>query len=397
MNILLTNCWLRSSYATLRSLTKLGHNVFISDTSRLGMCQFSKYKSAFDLYRSHYLSEINFVNDIVDICKKRDIDVIIPSHDETEILAKYEKLFSNSQKVFFPRFESSVLLNNKKLAYEIAQSTGIPVPKVFSYSDIEELRRNVADFKDDDFVVKLLKGNSSKGVFHCKSENKVIETVEDLILQYDLEPARFPQVELAVKGVGVGHSVFYWHGKKIIGFTHKRLREKIETGGTSVLREAIDLPCVETAADKILEELNWHGFAMVEFKYCLQRDTFWFIEVNPRLWGSLPLAIAAGADFPKIAVNQFQNEEYGKQLDCSYEIKNGWIGRWLLGDFMLVAKHFSTLKFSKALKLLLATKFDSLDDFHLDDPFAFIGQFLRYTYNSLRFRSLNPIETGMIR
>jgi protein-tyrosine-phosphatase len=40
------------------------------------------------------------------------------------------------------------------------------------------------------------------------------------------------------------------------------------------------------------------GVAMFEFRHHLATGAFILLEVNARFWGSLPLAIAAGADFP---------------------------------------------------------------------------------------------------
>ena len=37
---------------------------------------------------------------------------------------------------------------------------------------------------------------------------------------------------------------------------------------------------------------------MVEFKWDQATDTFALLEINGRFWGSLPLALAAGVDFP---------------------------------------------------------------------------------------------------
>ena len=51
------------------------------------------------------------------------------------------------------------------------------------------------------------------------------------------------------------------------------------------------------AAQRMLDALEWHGVAMVEFKR--RRDgSFALMEINPRLWGSLALSVAAGVDFP---------------------------------------------------------------------------------------------------
>jgi biotin carboxylase len=49
---------------------------------------------------------------------------------------------------------------------------------------------------------------------------------------------------------------------------------------------------------KLLKALNWYGVAMVEFKMDPRDGKLKFLEINPRFWGSLPLAIASGVDFP---------------------------------------------------------------------------------------------------
>ena len=58
---------------------------------------------------------------------------------------------------------------------------------------------------------------------------------------------------------------------------------------------------------KLLKKLNWYGVAMVEFKADIRDNIPKLMEVNPRFWGSLPLAIYSGVDFPwllaKMAIN----------------------------------------------------------------------------------------------
>jgi predicted ATP-grasp superfamily ATP-dependent carboligase len=52
------------------------------------------------------------------------------------------------------------------------------------------------------------------------------------------------------------------------------------------------------AACRLMRALRYTGVAMVEFRWDPQDDRWIFIEINARLWGSLPLAVASGADFP---------------------------------------------------------------------------------------------------
>jgi predicted ATP-grasp superfamily ATP-dependent carboligase len=49
----------------------------------------------------------------------------------------------------------------------------------------------------------------------------------------------------------------------------------------------------------VLDELQWHGQAMVEFKQERSSGAFKLIEINPKFWGSLELSLSAGMNFPE--------------------------------------------------------------------------------------------------
>jgi predicted ATP-grasp superfamily ATP-dependent carboligase len=49
---------------------------------------------------------------------------------------------------------------------------------------------------------------------------------------------------------------------------------------------------------RILDHLKWIGLAMVEFKVDHHTGVPVLMEINPRPWGSMPLAIRAGVEFP---------------------------------------------------------------------------------------------------
>ena len=83
-------------------------------------------------------------------------------------------------------------------------------------------------------------------------------------------------------------------------FVHKRLREYPLSGGPSTLRESVVRPEVAELAVRLLRALNWFGLAMVEFKVDPRDGVPKLMEVNPKLWGSLSLAIASGVDFPAL-------------------------------------------------------------------------------------------------
>jgi predicted ATP-grasp superfamily ATP-dependent carboligase len=100
-----------------------------------------------------------------------------------------------------------------------------------------------------------------------------------------------------VTGDGHGVELLMAAGRPLAAFQHHRLREVPITGGASSFRESVALdPALLDASVRLLGELSWTGLAMVEFR--VGPDGPSLMEVNGRIWGSLPLAVKAGMDFP---------------------------------------------------------------------------------------------------
>lgn len=397
-DVLLTYGWVRSSYAALRNLSAHSVSVTVADSYRFGMCQGSRLKKNFVKYTSHYQSENAFVDQVADICADNDIRLLMPSHNETEILARHRDRFPGQLGSLLPQADHCALFNNKASAYELACSLGVPVPQRINYAAPDGLAGVIDSSGVGQTVIKLLTGNSAKGIFYADSATEAQATVKRLVEDYSLSAERFPQVEERVHGEGWGCSALYWEGQPIAFFCHRRLREKIATGGTSTLREsAINEELIENTK-RLLGGIGWHGLAMVEYKVCPDTGKVWFIEVNPRLWGSLPLAISAGVEFPYLAwLCATQGPDAAKQCHQQCTLKYPWRGRWLMGDMMIAASQLAKLKIRPAMATLFSSGSDAVDDFYLDDPMAFVGEVLHYGSRFVASRSLNPAEEGMLR
>jgi len=59
------------------------------------------------------------------------------------------------------------------------------------------------------------------------------------------------------------------------------------TGGPSTVAESIYDEELKRQGLLLLEALNWHGVAMVEFKKDSRDNEFKLMEINPKFWGSL--------------------------------------------------------------------------------------------------------------
>jgi len=105
-------------------------------------------------------------------------------------------------------------------------------------------------------------------------------------------------VEAFFAGDGVGVSVLARRGEVVQAIQHRRLAETSEAGGSSSrVSEALD-PALMAAVTAMCAAVAYHGVAMFEFRQNRATRAFVLLEVNARFWGSLPLAIESGVDFP---------------------------------------------------------------------------------------------------
>jgi predicted ATP-grasp superfamily ATP-dependent carboligase len=394
-DVMLTYGWVRSTYAALMNFKNHQMNVCIGDCSKIGMSQWSRLKKNFFFYVDPLQNKDSFLTELIDLLKKEHPVMLLPSHDETEIIASESELVSKYTLLPIPSFDQLRLANNKSDTQELAQKIGLRTPRRFCYSEPEDILGLIPD--DCKSVIRLRKGNSAKGVFYACGAKKTYDLLCQIIEKYNCDKDRYPVVQEYVSGEGWGVSCLYWEGERIAHFTHRRIREKTVTGGTSTLREHQPNEQIEAFAFSLLDKLQWHGLAMVEFKYDPLTDKGYFIEINPRLWGSIHLAISAGVEFPFLL---YLCATRGKRSALSYfsncKVKYPWRSRWYLGDCILAFQNFLKLNFHDGIRFLLPGGTDTYDDFNIQDPLAFVGEVCYYGMNFLKNRSFNPVQNGTI-
>jgi predicted ATP-grasp superfamily ATP-dependent carboligase len=127
----------------------------------------------------------------------------------------------------------------------------------------------------------------------------------------------------------MGIFMLVWNGTVRAHFAHRRLREKPPSGGVSVYCESVAPdPAIVNASAQLLAKLNWLGVAMLEYKVERRTGIPYLMEVNPRFWGSLQLAIDAGVDFPRLLVDLAA----GRTIGPAPQFRVGIRSRWWWGD-----------------------------------------------------------------
>ncbi len=109
-----------------------------------------------------------------------------------------------------------------------------------------------------------------------------------------------------VEGIGVGIALIYSDDSAVTAVAgHRRVFEQFRDGGPSIVARTEIHPDALDQSRRLLDALHWKGIAMVEFR--LRPDgRAVFMEVNPRVWGTMPLAIASGVDFPRLLLETFR-------------------------------------------------------------------------------------------
>lgn len=393
--VLLTHGWCRSSYSALRGLAHRGVPVVVADTARVGMCQASRLAQARGRYRSPYADPDGFVDDIAALCERHRIGLLLPGHEEGELLAQAREAGRLPSHVSLPlaNVDSLVRVNDKDRISRLARDLDVPVASIVEYRTPAEAGMGTDTTRE--YVARARRGNSSKGVRFASGGAALTAELERMIDDFALDPARLPIVQERVPGDGWGVSCLYWYGERIASFTHRRLQEKVATGGTSTLRISAAHPALEADAHRLLDALGWHGLAMLEFKFDAASGRHAFIEINPRLWGSIDLALNAGVNFPWLL---YLAETRGPAVARAHfrPARRGVISRWLLGDLL---RRFDLLRRGRLRDGLSVggLRAHAYDDFKLDDPMVLLGEALYYLAKGVAMHSLNPVEAGMVR
>ena len=330
MNALITDANKRTSIYALRSLGRRGIEISATESKDIlkPIGFLSKYCKEAIRVPTHLSEE--FIQVMLKLSKK--YDVLIPiSTDSMEPISRHLVEFECNTNVPIPSYEALLKTIDKQLTLEVALEQGIPCPKSFSPKNVEELK-DASEKITYPVVIKARKGSGAQGVVYVSSASALISKYE---LMHGLQD--YPLIQEYIPGQGYGaFALFNRDSEPRAVFAHRRIREYPITGGQSTFCESVNNSEIMNYGLKLLKALDWYGLAMVEFKLDVRDNKPKLMEVNPRFWGSMPLAIASGVDFPyllyKLAVDG--------DINPIMSYKTGVKMRFLFADILSCACYF---------------------------------------------------------
>lgn len=237
-----------------------------------------------------------FVEWLQDLVAANQYTLIVPSTEVSlRCLIHLPELHPVRQKAVLPSNKALEVALSKQLTWDLAKSLRIPVPA----SRLITSKKDRVDPECYPVALKPAASTVSVAGQLVYLAPVMVRTCEEWTRVLDRLLPLCPVLEQEyVIGRGVGIECLYRHGSCVWCFQHERLHELPLTGGGSSYRRSspVDKKLLAKAT-RLLDRLEWHGVAMVEFKGSADIG-FYLMEINPRLWGSLALAIDVGVDFP---------------------------------------------------------------------------------------------------
>lgn len=371
MNVLLTDGRLRTCLYVARSLGKKGIDVFVGESAwlhphfnnpRKVATFMSSYCKGYFFY-PHYADSKSFISFMAKIAKK--YDALIPINENTIIpICKNSSKFNN---VLLPDFQDLEIALDKLRVAEKCAKIGIPIPRTFVPQDYTELKNLSKELTYPVFIKLRHEGLMFPRYRICHSPKILLQEYTNL------QKIETPIIQEQIKGFGTGlFALFDKEHRLKAYFIHKRIREYPITGGVSTFSESFwDRQVLEYGV-KLLKSLNWVGVGMVEFRYDIEHGIPRVLEVNPRFWGSLPLAIFSGIDFPYLLYKLIIGEYFTPTLQYKLNIKCRFAN-----DFAAIIEKFNEDKnLSEAAKATFSSVLAKNADFDRKDSYTSVSSII---------------------
>lgn len=326
MNLLLTDGNYKHTLGIARDLGQEGHRVFVQTPKKGSLTSRSRFcagEVVVQLTSEKMDSLLSFISE-------KQIEAIIPvGADSVQFVAQHRDQLQGRVEFAVPFIDSIQTALSKELTNQTAQQVGVPIPWTHYPADLDEVGRLAREISYP-CVVKAKQEMGINVVAYAHDPEDLVKKYARIMETHGFSAPELPLIQEYLTGDGVGFFAIYQRGSCGPTFQHHRLREFPPSGGVSVYSESFYDERVERYGKQMLDALNWHGVAMVEFKLNKAGEPL-LLEINPKFWGSTELALSSGVHFPRLLVNLF----HGKTLDFSSTYKLNHRYHWPLhGDLL---------------------------------------------------------------
>jgi len=309
-----------ASLAIVRSLGKKGFEIQCGEEFGLNLTRFSKYVKKSWIYPSPNSNPDAFIKEIKKITEQEKFDMIIPVRDDTTLLvAKHAKDLSHITNLYIAEYDAIRLLQDKAETIRIAQKCGVPHPQTWfpEETDLKEILKNLKT----PFLIRARISSGSRGIAFVRKGEDFFEQYESVRRDFG-EP--MIQEYVQKKSYCTACVLLDHHSDEVASFAYERVKEYPLSGGPTVVGISCKNDEVIRYALSLLKSIGWRGVAEVEF-IIDQQGIPKLLEVNPRFWMPLNLAIQSGVDFPYLLYQLAMKNPVSKPETYTIPMKYRWV------------------------------------------------------------------------
>lgn len=379
--------------ASVRSLARAGHRVEAGAETSWSKAGWSRSCAASFRYPPPDIDAPGFVDAIHERAARQPGTLVLPMTERSTLplSSARSRLIAAGARLILPPHETVLRAFDKGHTTRLAQALGIPVPHTVVLDTTSDVRQEAGALVYP-VVLKPRSSQETHGAGLRPTGAPIYASnPKQFTAAFDELKTRCSQVLVQefISGHGAGYFALVRNGQIRAEFAHRRLRDIRPTGSGSALRvsAAVD-PALGGYARRLLEALEWHGVAMVEFK--VRRDgTPVFIELNGRFWNSLALAVNAGVHFPVLLAQLAEEGDVHSQSNYRVGVRC----RWLLGDVRHLIEVWKGApagypgefpsRLRTLLRVLVPVPGTFHDNFSVDDPWPELGDWLHFVARKL--------------
>lgn len=319
--------------AAVRSLSSAGHHVIVGSETSWSKAGWSRGCRATFTYLSPEHDVAGFLNGVLSALRSLGEAIVLPMTERSMLPLSQERarIQAGGGYLVLPAHERVIEACSKPVTSGLASRLGIPVPGTMTLGDDPVEARRVSTELTYPVVLKPAMSHepgrqqvrSTGAPLYASNASEFIEAWRVLV-----QRCATMLVQPFIQGVGTGYFALVRNGEVLADFAHRRIRDVRPTGSGSAVRESIAMTDrLRQPSQQLLRALAWHGVAMIEYRERPDGELV-FLEVNGRFWNSLPLAVAAGVDFPRLLVELASTGDVLPQPPYRVGVRC----RWWLGD-----------------------------------------------------------------
>lgn len=321
----------KSALACARSLARRGLEVHVSAHSRLAIARWSRSASRTHTLPAPREDGRGFCEALIKLQGQQHFEAILMVCDyEIGAWLEHARDLDEHECVdnitAIPGQQAFRRARDKSLTLRAAMAAGVPCPSTWFPEDqpLEELAATVS-------YPLLVKPNVSEGarginlVERPEELEHILREVESHWGPCHLQefiPAGGAQykADVVVDREGGQHSLFVC----------RKLRYYPVSGGSSTLIVSEHHAAIEDAVRRLVDRMDWYGFADFDFIVDPRDGEAKLMECNPRFPESLPVNVFAGADFPWLMYHLSRHGRVPQEPDWV----EGRHARFLVGDIL---------------------------------------------------------------